>query len=107
MATAFDTLDAATHDQMAVTFSALLLHDENIEVNADNLKKVLAATGNKVEAYWPMLFANALSGRNMGDFLAVSGGSGPAQAQTSAPAQGGNAAPAKEEKKEEPEEEEE
>merc|ERR1711981_1210128 len=98
MAQPFESLDAQTHDQMCCTFAALLLHDEGIEVNNANLKKVIDASGNSVAGYWPMLFANALSGKSVGDFLAVSGGSGP---QT-APAQtGGNAAPVQEAKKEE------
>merc|ERR1712083_317249 len=103
----FNSLDAATKDQMACTFAALLLHDEGTELTAANLNKVFKATGNTVAAYWPMLFCNALAGRSVGEFLAVSGGSAPAQVADS-----GNAGPAKaeakkEEKKEEVEEEEE
>merc|ERR1712226_869356 len=80
---------AATKDQMVCTFAALLLHDEGTELNAANLNKVAKATGNNVAPYWPMLFCNALAGRSVGDFLAVSGGSAPVQAADS-----GNAAPA-------------
>merc|ERR1711879_587456 len=91
--------------QMACTFAALL-HNEGTELNAANLNKVFKATGNTVAPYWPMLFCNALAGRSVGEFLAVSGGSAPAQVADS-----GNAGPAKqeakaEEKKEEEEEEE-
>jgi large subunit ribosomal protein LP1 len=80
MATAFNTLDAATRDQMGCTFATLMLHDMGTEVNATNMNKVLTAAGLTVAPYWPMLFANALDGKNVGDFLAVSGGSGGAQA---------------------------
>merc|ERR1712050_625879 len=91
---------------MCCTFAALLLHDEGVEVNAANLKKVVDASGNKVAAYWQMLFANALVGQNMGDFCAVSGGSAPAPATTTtaAPAEKKEEAKKEEEKVEEEEE---
>merc|ERR1711874_218721 len=106
MAQPFNSLDANTRDQMGCTFATLMLHDMGTEVNAANMKKVLDAAGLKVAPYWPMLFANALEGKSVGDFLAVSGGSAPVQ---TAGATGGNAgAPAQEAaKEEEPEEEEE
>merc|ERR1711982_276457 len=107
MAAPFNSLDETTHDQMGCTFAALLLHDEGIEVNNANLKKTIEASGNKVAGYWPMLFANALAGRNVGDFLAVSGGSAPVQQSTGgAPAQNETAAAPKEEEAPAEEEEE-
>merc|ERR1719282_1695237 len=102
----FSSMDALQKDQMACTFAALMLHDEGVEVNSSNISKCCTSAGLKVAAYWPMLFANALSGKNVGDFLQVSGGSGNAPAQ--AGPIGGNAAPVEKKKKEEePEEEEE
>merc|ERR1711874_373168 len=100
----WSSLDQVTKDQMSCTFAALFLHDEGVEVNAANLNKVLTATNCKVAGYWPMLFANALAGRSVGEFLAVSGGSAPAQvvATTS-----GGEAPKEEVKEEEKKEEEE
>merc|ERR1712170_193196 len=95
MAQPFNSLDQTTRDQMGCTFATLMLHDMGNEVNAANMKKVLDAAGLKVAPYWPMLFANALEGKSVGDFLAVSGGSAPVQAAGGA---GGNAgAPAQEE----------
>merc|ERR1711988_1194942 len=105
MAQPFNSLDANTRDQMGCTFATLMLHDMGTEVNADNMKKVLTAAGMGVAPYWPMLFANALEGKNVGDFLAVSGGSAPAQSGPVATTD--NAAPAEKEKEPEPEEEEE
>merc|ERR1712226_1291699 len=92
----WSSLDAATKDQMACTFAALFLHDEGIEVTAANLNKVLTATNCKVAGYWPMLFANALQGHSVGEFLAVSGGSAPTQVATTT---GGGDAPAQVEEK--------
>merc|ERR1712217_938596 len=103
MAQPFNTLDDATRSQMACTFGALMLHDDGTELSAAALKKVVDASGVKVAPYWPMLFAQALNGQDIGSFLAVSGGSAPVQAVTS----GDAGAPVEEAKKEEVVEEEE
>jgi len=79
MAQAFDTLDTTTRSQMACTFATLLLHDSGIEVNTANLNNVLKQAKVDVAPYWPMLFCNALDGKNVGDFLAVGSGSAPQQ----------------------------
>ena len=94
--TPFDEMSATQRDQLACTLSALILHDNGSDVNSENLNRVLKAAGMDVAAYWPMLFAKALDGKNVSDYLVVSGGGG-----------GGGAGPAEEEKKEEEEEEEE
>ena len=48
---------------------------------------MVAASGVKVEAYWPKLFAKALSGRDISSYFNFAGAaSGPAPAATSAPA---------------------
>ena len=59
-----------------------MLHDDGLEITAEKLNKVIKASGNTVEPYWPMLFAKALKSANIGDLLtnvasaAPSGGSG-------------------------------
>ena len=67
------------------------------------MSKVIKASGNEVEPYWPMLFAKALKNANVDELLtnvasAGSGGAGPAAAGAAA-----EEAPAAEEKKEETE----
>ena len=83
-----ESVDKQTHDEMCCTLAALILYDDGIEVNADKLNKLIAASGNKVEGYWPQLFAKALQGKNIGDLL-VGGGPAPAggSTTTSAPAE--------------------
>merc|ERR1712151_1343317 len=104
MAQPFNSLDDTTKSQMACTFAALLLHDDGRELTSDSLKKVVDASGVSVAPYWPMLFAQALQGKDIGSFLSVSSGSGPAPTQGT----NDNATAAKvEEKKEEVVEEEE
>lgn len=75
---AFHQLEKSVHDEYACTFAALLLHDEGLEITADKIKKLIEASGNKVEGFWPGLYAKALQGRKIEDLLA--GGSGPAPA---------------------------
>jgi len=52
-----DKVDKQTHDEMCCTLSALILYDDGIDVNADKINKLINASGNKVEGYWPTLFA--------------------------------------------------
>ncbi|MEL6702627.1 MAG: 60S acidic ribosomal protein P1 [Pseudomonadota bacterium] len=93
----FSEMSDSQKDQLACTLSALILHDNGSDVNAGNLQRVLDAAGMKVASYWPMLFAKALDGKNVADYLVVSGGSGGA---------GGATEEKKEEEVEEEEEEE-
>ena len=79
-------------DELVVTYAALLLHDGELEITEEKLNKVISASGNSVEGYWPGLFAKALKGRNIGDLIAnAAASSGPA---TAAPVAASNAAPA-------------
>ena len=64
------------------------------------MNAVIKASGNEVEPYWPMLFAKALKGANVGELLSnIGSAAGPA----AGPAAAGAAAveEVKEEKKEE------
>merc|ERR1712224_621670 len=92
-----DKLSKQEHDELCVSYAALMLHDDGIEITAEKLTKVIKASGNEVEPYWPMLFAKALKSANISDLLTnvgSAGGGGPA----------GGAAEVVEEKKEEKEE---
>ena len=91
----FAQLDAPSRDQLACTLAAMILHDEGSDVNADSINKVLKGAHVNVAPYWPMLLGKSLEGKNVGDFLKVSGGS--STAQTNAPVQ----AQANEQKKDE------
>ena len=90
-------------DELAVSYAALMLHDDGLEITAEKLAKVCKDSGNDVEPYWPMLFAKALKSHKIGDLLSnlgapAGGAAGPAAAA------GGPAAEAVEEKVEEEEE---
>merc|ERR1712046_368456 len=102
-----DQLSKEQKDELCVSYAALMLHDDGLDINAEKLTKIIKASGNEVEPYWPMLFAKALKGQDVGALLAnvgTAGGGGGAAA--AGPAEAGPAAeaePEKEEKKEEPE----
>ena len=89
-------------DQLVCTYAALLLHDGELEISEDKLNKVIKASGNAVEGYWPGLFCRALKGQ---DITKILSSVGQAAAPAAGAAAGGAAAPVEEKKKEaEPEE---
>ena len=96
------SLSKAEHDELCCAYAALLLHDGEIEITGDKLAKVIKASGNEVEAYWPTLFAKALKSANVNDLLSNIGSAAPAGG-AAGPVAGATAAVAevKEEKKEE------
>ena len=115
-----NSLSKVERDQLVCGYAALLLHDDGQDISvifliiycvqAEKLAKVIKASGNEVEAFWPNMFANALKGQNIEDLLtklsqtAVAvGGAG---AGAGAGAQENKAEDKKEAKKEEKEEEE-
>ena len=106
-------LSIAERDELMCTYAALILHDEKLPITADNINKIIAATGAKVESYWPTLFARALSTANVGELLTAIGtpgagaapagspSAGAAKSPSAGPAKGGKAAaPAKKEEEE-------
>ena len=92
-----DKLSPAERAQLACTYATLILHDENIDIKADKIAKLVNAAGVNVEAYWPKLIAKALEGRSVSEFFGVGGGESTAPAATPA---GGKKDEKKEDKKE-------
>eukprot|EP01119_Soliformovum_irregulare_P020404 TRINITY_DN659_c0_g1_i2.p1 TRINITY_DN659_c0_g1~~TRINITY_DN659_c0_g1_i2.p1 ORF type:complete len:123 (+),score=49.53 TRINITY_DN659_c0_g1_i2:114-482(+) len=96
--------------ELACTYAALILHDDEQPVTADKINQILAAANVTVQPFWPGLFANVLGKAKLDDLILSAGGSGgsaPA-ASTGAPAAAADskAPAAKEEakgKKKEPE----
>jgi large subunit ribosomal protein LP1 len=99
-----------SHAELAVSYAALILADDNVDITAEKLQSLLkAANVQDVEPIWTTLFSKALEGKDVKDLLLnVGSGAGAAAAPSGAGAgaPGGGAAPEeKEEKEEEPEEE--
>ena len=80
---AVSALSKTQKDELVVTYAALLLHDGELEITEEKLNKVISASGNSVEGYWPGLFAKALKGRNINDLISNAAAS--AAPATSAP----------------------
>ncbi|KAL8450879.1 hypothetical protein Emag_002985 [Eimeria magna] len=104
------SLSDGQRQELLCTYAALILSDEGLEITAENIQKLVTASGGSVESYLPGLFARALQGHNITDLLSGAGSVAAvaAPAGGAAPAAGG--APAekggKPAKEEEPEEEE-
>ncbi|CBZ52886.1 unnamed protein product [Neospora caninum Liverpool] len=107
-AVATASIPEAQKQELLCTYAALILSDDKMDVTAENIQKLVTASGNTVEPYMPSLFARALQEQNIAELISNAGSGACAAPAAAAPAAGGDAgAPAaKEEKKEEPEEEE-
>ncbi|KAI1913884.1 hypothetical protein LOZ53_002538 [Ophidiomyces ophidiicola] len=96
--------------ELAVSYAALILADDGVDITAEKLQTLLkAANVQDVEPIWTSLFSKALEGKDVKDILTNVGSAGAAApAAGGAAAAGGataaEAAPAAEEKKEEEEE---
>merc|ERR1712167_402307 len=87
--------------QLACTYAALILHDDEMQISADNIKALVTAAGCDVEAYWPPMFAKALEGKDINELLTtVSSGAAGAAGPAAAPGAGAAEAAKEEEKKE-------
>merc|ERR1711957_963423 len=92
------TVEENRKDDVVCTYAALILQDDNVPITAENINKLLSASGNKVEAFWPGLVAGLLEGQDVKALLLAGGGGGGG---------GGGAAAAPEPEEEEEDEEEE
>uniref|UniRef100_A0A7S0R388 60S acidic ribosomal protein P1 n=1 Tax=Pyramimonas obovata TaxID=1411642 RepID=A0A7S0R388_9CHLO len=96
-----------SNSELACTYAALILADDEIAITADKISTIVKAAGVTVEPYWPGLFASLLAAKPIGDLVANvgAGGGGAAAAAGPAAAAGGAAAAAPEPEPEEEEEE--
>jgi len=74
----------AEHDELCCVYASLLLFDDKVEITADKLNKVISASGNSVEAYYPEFFAKYLSSVDLNTFLNNVGSAAPAAAPAAA-----------------------
>ena len=102
-----------TTDELACTYSALILADDDVPVTAEKIVTILKAANVQFEPIWPTLFARALTNCNIKDLLTKVGSAAAAPAAAAAAPAAAASGPAKaeekkkEEKKEESEDEEE
>jgi len=99
-----------TDNELACTYGALILADDDVPITAEKITTILKAAGVTFEAIWPTLFARALTGVNIKDLVTKVGTAAAAApaaapaATAAAPAAAEKKAEKKEEKKEEEEE---
>ncbi|OXV05607.1 hypothetical protein Egran_06625 [Elaphomyces granulatus] len=91
--------------ELAVSYAALILADDGVDITPDKLCTILKAADVDVEPIWAQIFAKALEGKNVKDMLTAAGSGGAAAATTTAPVPGGGDAPTAPEVKPEVEEE--
>jgi len=90
-----------TNDELACTYSALILADDDVPITAEKITTILKAANIEFEPIWPTLFARALTGINIKDLVTKIGSSAAAAPAAAAPAAAAPAEAKKEEKKEE------
>eukprot|EP00775_Hariotina_reticulata_P005648 gene5648-5887_t len=56
--------------ELACVYAALILHDDGLEITADNINSIVKAAGVTVEPYWPSLFAKLFSKKSVEDLIA-------------------------------------
>ena len=84
-----------TNNELACVYAALILNDEGLEINSDNIAKILKASKIETEAYWPTLFAKLCKGKDITAMISSvgsgggGGGGGGGGAAAAAPAAGG------------------
>ncbi|KAG0094100.1 60S acidic ribosomal protein P1 [Podila epicladia] len=51
--------------ELATSYAALILTDDNVEITSDKLQTLLKAANVEVESIWTSLFAKALQGKDV------------------------------------------
>ena len=76
------SISKAEHDELCCVYAGLLLFDEGMEITADKIQKIIKASGNAVDDYYPEFFAKYLAKADIKSMLTVApaaGGAAPAQ----------------------------
>merc|ERR1712146_782373 len=95
----------AEREELAITYAALILHDDGLPITEENLNKILTAANVKVQPFWPRIFAKILDGKDAStiDDIIMGGGAAAPAGDSGAVAEP-EAAPAVEEEEEESDE---
>ena len=76
------SISKAEHDELCCVYAGLLLFDEGMDITADKIQKIIKASGNEVDDYYPEFFAKYLAKADIKSMLSVT----PAAGAASAPA---------------------
>ena len=70
------SISKAEHDELCCVYAGLLLFDEGMDITADKLQKIIKASGNTVDDYYPEFFAKYLAKTDIKSMLTVSPAAG-------------------------------
>lgn len=73
------SISKAEHDELCCVYAGLLLFDDKVEITAEKLNKVIEASGNKVDSYYPEFFASYLKGADIDKMLTAQPAAAPAE----------------------------
>ena len=76
------SISKAEHDELCCVYAGLLLFDDKVEITAEKLNKVIEASGNKVDSYYPEFFASYLKGADINAMLTAQPAAGAAPAES-------------------------
>ena len=77
------SISKAEHDELCCVYAGLLLFDDGSEITADKINKIIKASGNEVDGYYPEFFAKYLAKADIKSMLSVT----PAASAAAAPAE--------------------
>ena len=72
------SISKAEHDELCCVYAGLLLYDEGVEITADKIQKIIKASGNTVDDYYPEFFAKYLAKADIKSMLTVTPAAGAA-----------------------------
>ena len=72
------SISKAEHDELCCVYAGLLLFDEGMEITADKIQKIIKASGNEVDDYYPEFFAKYLAKADIKSMLTVTPAAGAA-----------------------------
>jgi len=70
------SISKAEHDELCCVYAGLLLFDDGMEITADKIEKIIKASGNEVDGYYPEFFAKYLSKTDIKSMLTVTPAAG-------------------------------
>ena len=74
------SISKAEHDELCCVYAGLLLFDDKAEITAEKLNKIIKASGNTVDSYYPEFFASYLKGADINSMLVAQPTAAPAGA---------------------------
>ena len=98
------SISKAEHDELCCVYAGLLLFDDKAEITAEKINKIIKASGNTVDSYYPEFFASYLKGADINSMLVAQPTAAPAEHKDDKKGKKEEKKPKKEEKKEEEEE---